>query len=1065
MVSGLPFGSAFAGLEFEEMFDLLGIAHRHVEGTGYLTGIDDTLGSGVCAADFNRDGWTDLFFVGGSGTSRRYGRTAWWTTHTGHRLYLNDGGRFEDATARFLGERNVRTRGMGCAVVDLDANGWDDIVVTSRGDDRVLFNDGGRITREVILPNSGGWSTSVAPIDFDGDGRLDLLVGRYIAYQRDQKVLEMASGFKPSIPSAFNPELYDPARSVVYRNLGGGEFEEALLLDAAALGGRTLSLKGTAHGVLVLNQSGQPSQLIGTHAMNETVGAANDAGFITVAGQQHLLINRNIGSGFQLRNVGQTGGTPQDEAWERGLNTTQILSKQLWALVITDFNNDGDDDVFASAGSATLGLDAKRATLPQSNVLLEQRDEKFHGVELGEASRSSRGSIFVDLDNDGRRDLIITNNNDVPTILRNRTEIDSDFLGLDMGSHLAGSIGEEVCIKELGICQTLGLRESFLSQSDSRLVFALPEGSPSPVTLTVTLNGKRQSWQTDLLNTYHRLSDDMQLQRVPAGNDEFDVLEDATGAALVHLFYEHEPALLGEFKLFNKIRSSIPATEAFAQSFSDQPKRAALGLAHRLLIDAPDASYATVLIGGIALVEDDTSTAVLTPLLATAATGTVCAIADLFVKWYDEEEAAILTKYIAVPDLLHAAETRSANESIVCMLRAIGASESVRSIHTLRRLLRESSDPVVMAAVVRAVGDVRHTSLRSELEALASVTEVPVVAAEIAVAAKRLAPDLSLDKILSWFPADRPTTGVLVELLKHPDSVVFNRNIVERRARAALAKPSANSAERAELALLINAPVDASQTLPIGTPHELAVALAIGQQSINAETNPQGFAVLAAEFPRTVTSLNAGTIRAIAKDERKLRTLAPMLTPAQKQSLINVWVGTPLVAKCAQYDLRADIDYETAEPWDVACLDAIQSDARALLAFMDRHANTFASDPDARRELLRASYGVSQVVGRAAVVRLIRNLEDGDAARLAAQIAPQDASFIQRDFGRFWPLLSDAEKLDALAGMGTPPFMDRLEKITADPNESMGIRLRAMHHYCTVSGYAPSEVMAELLQS
>jgi hypothetical protein len=370
-----------------------------------------------------------------------------------------------------------------------------------------------------------------------------------------------------------------------------------------------------------------------------------------------------------------------------------------------------------------------------------------------------------------------------------------------------------------------------------------------------------------------------------------------------------------------------------------------------------------------------------------------------------------------------------------------------------------------VAAVVRAIGDVRHTSLRTDLETLATVTEDPVVAAEIAVAAKRLTTDLSLDTILPWFQADQMTTGILVELLKHPDSVVFNRNSVEMHARRALTNLSANATQRAELSLLINAPVDASVSLPTDSPRELAIALASGQHSIDTETSPQSFAVLAAEFPQILTSLNASTIRAVAIDDAKLRTLAPILTPAQKQTLVDVWVGTSSVAKCADYDIRANVDYASAEPRDVVCLDAVENDARQLLAFLDRHANTYSSNPGARRELLRAAYGISQTVGRAAAVRLIRSLDAGDAARLAARLAAQDPSFIQHDFARYWPLLNDIEKLEALAGMVTQPFIDRLEKITADPNESMGIRLRAMQHYCTVSGYTPSEVMAELLSS
>ncbi len=1052
--------SANAEPVFEERFSLTGIEHRHVEGTGDLNGIDDSLGAGVCAADFNNDGWQDLVFVGGSGTSRRYGRAAWWTASTSHRLYLNEGGHFTDRSDAFFGNDMQRARGMGCATVDWNADGYVDLLVTSQGVDRMFLNDRGRAFQQSVeLAGSQGWSTTATVADLQQDGVLDLVIGQFVHYERDQKTLELTQGFQPSIAPAFDATLYDPASTLTYR-FGEPAPAPSRALAVNGLNGRTLSVRAGANRLYLLNQSGEPSEAV---ALAETttadsLGVANDAVELLIGTQRHLLLARGGGRGFQLRNLGADGDF--DQAWELGLNNNRVLPRQLWALLAADFDRDGDQDVFAAAGAMGLSIDTKHTTLPQPNVLFEQHAGAFVERAPRTVPRSSRGAISVDLDNDGFLDVVVVNNNDVPTIMANRSAGDNAFVGFDAGAALVAWLGAEVCITGNTACQRLTLPTTFLSQSDARLLFPIPAGTSTPLELSLTSEHRSLRFSVPALNRYYQLASDERLVPVaPSGSTSYGHLP---ANRLIELLYARDPLMLARPAGVQLVLADTETRRTFAGAFEAAPDRAALGLAHRLLANDPAAAFAPGLVRGIGKLEDDQSTAVLLDILPHASNQTICAISELFVEWYDEEEAAILTKAMALPHLLHAAEQSKDPQATICLLNAIGASESVRTRHTLAGLLATADHEGVQVAVVRAMGNARHRGVIAQLNGTLQTTASPALAAEVLITLKKLTPAEQLADLWAQRADELPAASAALHLLQNSGSIVYERSDVLAVAAAAL-EAGQDSWDAVELAFRTDAPVRKA-ALASTTTQQQALALALGWRLPDASTPVDVLQALAADAPDVVQRFGRKTLLAVADNPDRIAPLTSVLTGQQQQVLVDRWLADGKPGLCARLGVRGRLSLTDATAAVLPCVDPASTRPPALLGFINRNASTIAATDEDLHSALGLAYEVSQLAGRGAVVRLSRELDPTRVAQLAARLAASDPSFLSSSFDEHWPRLAEGAKLDALSGLTSDASLPRLEAIAADANETATVRLAALQQASRITNVRPVELMPGLFE-
>ena len=142
-----------------------------------------------------------------------------------HRLYRNNhDGTFRDVTAG-SGFDTATAYGLGAAVADYDNDGRDDVFMTTVDGGRLFHNGGaGRftdVTRATGIANRG-FTVSAAWLDYDKDGLADLFVGNYVQWSPTLEV-RCAQGGEVGY---CGPDAYKPTAPVLYRNLGGGRFAD-----------------------------------------------------------------------------------------------------------------------------------------------------------------------------------------------------------------------------------------------------------------------------------------------------------------------------------------------------------------------------------------------------------------------------------------------------------------------------------------------------------------------------------------------------------------------------------------------------------------------------------------------------------------------------------------------------------------------------------------------------------------------------------------------------------------------------------------------------------------------
>jgi len=527
-LSGIPSISADSAqaepqssITFTNITESAGIKFIHFKGNDGISINREEFGPGVCVADFDGDGWQDIYFVNGRDLYNR-------GIHVQNALYRNNGdGTFTDVTDK-AGVPGTGY-GLGCVWGDYDNDGNPDLFVTQYGRNVLYHNNGDGtftdVTGEagVAGTESGTFHSGATFFDYDRDGYLDLYVGSYVALDPDGPRYCNIGTVRSSCP----PSAYKGSLDALYHNNGNGTFTNVTArAKVFQPKGKNLSV-----GAADYDNDGWPDLFVANDGVeaylyhNEHNGAFSEIAAPSgmaygASGRVMAAMCISLGDydndGWLDLYISDFQGS-SDHLWHNdGKGNFDEVSDQAGIIAPThdvlsfgggflDYDNDGWLDLFIANGHVYREIE--QAT---PGVHYKQLNSLFHNdahgnfIETTKASRigsqephAGRGAVFADFDNDGFVDILVANNGDPPLLLHNSGSNENHFMNFRLVGHKSNrdAMGARIRTQAAGISQ---IREvsgggSYLSQNDLRANFGLAKATSAEVVEITWPSGYKQS--------------------------------------------------------------------------------------------------------------------------------------------------------------------------------------------------------------------------------------------------------------------------------------------------------------------------------------------------------------------------------------------------------------------------------------------------------------------------------------------------------------------------------------------------------------------------------------------
>ena len=472
--------------------------------------IIETTGTGVALFDYDNDGWPDIFLV--NGTTLEQIPPLKGKAPTSHLYHNNHDGTFTDVT-----EKSGLTRsgwGQGACVGDYDNDGWEDLYVTYYGKNILYHNNGnGTFTdagEQAGVAGSGKlWGTGCAFVDYDRDGRLDLMVANYVDFDLATTPApgERASCVWKGVPVMCGPRGLPWAKNILYHNLGGGRFED---VTAKAHIDKTTGHYAFSVSTLDFNDDGWPDIYVACDSTPSILYRNNkDGTFTDVAVLSGAAFNEDgkeqAGMGSTVADFNGDGkldifktnfsddtstlyrndgaGNFDDVTFAAGLGLhTQYLG---WGTMFLDFDNDGWPDLLLVNGHVYPEVDKQHlgSNFEEPRILYHNNGNgKFTDVSdiAGPAINtvsSARGLAVGDLWNDGRISAVISNMSAPPSLLENQLHSPNHWMAIrtvgtksnrdGIGAKITVKVGNRLFVDEVRS------GSSYISNNDMRVHFGL----------------------------------------------------------------------------------------------------------------------------------------------------------------------------------------------------------------------------------------------------------------------------------------------------------------------------------------------------------------------------------------------------------------------------------------------------------------------------------------------------------------------------------------------------------------------------------------------------------------
>jgi hypothetical protein len=476
--------------------------------------IIETNGAGVALVDYDADGWLDALVLSGTRLRDDAREDVAWPAgqEPTNRLYRNRrDGTFEDVTDR----AGLRRSGWASSVCagDYDNDGALDLFLTYFGRNVLYRNRGdGRFedatARAGLAAADTRWGSGCSFVDYDRDGRLDLFVANYLAFDL-ARAAEAGKGPNctwKGIPVNCGPKGLPFDTNLLYRNQGDGTFRDVSMASRIALVTSRYPMTAAAADFTGDGWTDIYVACDSTASIlyrNERDGTFTDVAvpsgtayseFGEAQAGMGLAVGDYDGDGLLdllkthfaddvpalYRNLGR--GQFEDAAVATGLGALNRYVE--WGAGMPDLDNDGHPDIVYVTGNVYPEVERQLPQYPHRGprVVFRSRGGRQFALVTDAsgpgptAPHSSRGAAFGDYDNDGDVDVLVMNMNEPPSLLRNDYTGGNRWLAVKLEGTRSNRAGLGATVRvTAGRTQARALlsQSSYYSHDDLRAHFGL----------------------------------------------------------------------------------------------------------------------------------------------------------------------------------------------------------------------------------------------------------------------------------------------------------------------------------------------------------------------------------------------------------------------------------------------------------------------------------------------------------------------------------------------------------------------------------------------------------------
>jgi enediyne biosynthesis protein E4 len=469
--------------------------------------IIETTGSGAAAVDLDNDGWPDIFLVNGS-SLEGFPKGQEPTSHlyrNNHDGTFSDITQKAGVALKGWGQGVCAGDYDNDGFTDLFVTFWGhNVLLHNNGDG--TFTD---VTKKAGLwQDDVNWSTGCSFVDYDRDGHLDLFVAHYVDLDlghTPQPGSSETCQWK-GIPVMCGPRGLKGTHSQLYRNNGDGTFTDVSEKSGVSktqpfycftvLTGDFdndgwpdifVACDSTPSYFFRNNRNGTFTETAVTAGLafndegHEQAGMGADAADYDGDGWLDI-VKTNFSDDTPTLYHNNHDGTFSDDALSAGLGKSmQFLG---WGVLFLDIDNDGWPDIFLANGHVYPEVDSKGLNVTfreRKSLYWNEHNGRFKDISLEAgpaitAPRNSHGVAAADFNNDGNVEVVVNNSHDRPSLLKNSGDHGNWILLSLIGvKSNRSAIGAQVKLRTGNHQQMQEVRSGggYISQSDFRLHFGV----------------------------------------------------------------------------------------------------------------------------------------------------------------------------------------------------------------------------------------------------------------------------------------------------------------------------------------------------------------------------------------------------------------------------------------------------------------------------------------------------------------------------------------------------------------------------------------------------------------